>query len=761
MMGVPNVTTGTADKKTPIAAPKAAEPYLLSFVEHLSEAVSIFDREWRYLYLNAAGFQMAQFTEKKPEEVLGHSIWELRPDLVETVCYQQFHRVVEQQVPVQFEMQQPLNGRWFEHCCYPATDGMAMLTRDITEQKDKLRIAMDDRTRAEEALRQRVEELETIMDVVPALVLVAHDPRCDTITGNKLANQVYKAVHGENLSANMASTTRRFFRDGRKLQPEELPMQQAVKGKDVRDCELEVELPSGKRVMTWGSASPLMDSQGNVRGCVGAFVDTTERKRAEQALRESEERFRAMANAIPNIAWSADAAGRVDYLNDWWYQYTGLTPEQSLGNGFLMAIHPDDVESTVQAWQKGVENGETEELECRIRRASDGSYRWHLGRGTPIRDGNGKVVRWFGTGTDIEDIKQAQARVAERETWFHTLFDTIPLSAALIDQQKLQFLQFNDAAAENLGYTREEFAQLTVWDIDPAYTIQHQQRDAQRLHSGEMVVLETKHRTKSGAVRDVVVYLRFVTMNGRLVGNCVWQDVTEKKAAEAALLRSEKLASAGRMAATVAHEINNPLEMVTNCIYLAVSDPDLSPDVKKYLATAERELRRVAHIAKRTLGFYRESARPAVVDIRTLVDEVVELYDPKFTRKDIRLKIEHNGHRAGTVAIAGEIRQVISNLLTNAIDASRPKGMVRVRTSRVTLNGCGYTRITVADAGTGIPTANQSRVFEPFFTTKKAVGTGLGLWVSSEIVHKHKGQLRLRSVEGKGTVFSVLLPDAA
>jgi signal transduction histidine kinase len=302
---------------------------------------------------------------------------------------------------------------------------------------------------------------------------------------------------------------------------------------------------------------------------------------------------------------------------------------------------------------------------------------------------------------------------------------------------------------------------LTVRDIDPAYTVQDQQRDAQRLHSGEMVVLEAKHRTKSGAVRDVIVYLRLVMMSGRPVANCVWQDVTEKKAAEAALLQSEKLASVGRMAATIAHEINNPLEMVTNCIYLAATNPNLPAEVKEYLATAERELHRVAHIAKRTLGFYREATTPAVVDIRALVDEVVELYDPKFTRKNIRLKIEHNGHRAGTIAIAGEIRQVISNLLTNAIDASRPKGMVRVRTSRVALKGCSYTRVTIADTGAGISMENRSRIFEPFFTTKKDVGTGLGLWVSSEIVRKHKGQIRLRSGEGKGSVFSLFLPDSA
>jgi PAS domain S-box-containing protein len=493
-----------------------------------------------------------------------------------------------------------------------------------------------------------------------------------------------------------------------------------------------------------------------------ATPKTPEHKRTEQALCDGEAQFRAITNAIPNIAWSTDASGKTDYINDWGYQYSGLTPESALGElGFPIAVHPDDVASIVQGWQNAIETGEKFEIASRIFRATDKTYRWHLVRCVPVRDTEGKVLRWFGTCTDIEDVKQAQALAVERETWFHTLFDTIPLSAALINQQTMEFLHFNDAAAENLGYTREEFAQLTVRDIDPAYTVQDQQRDAQRLHSGEMVVLEAKHRTKSGAVRDVIVYLRLVMMSGRPVANCVWQDVTEKKAAEAALLQSEKLASVGRMAATIAHEINNPLEMVTNCIYLAATNPNLPAEVKEYLATAERELHRVAHIAKRTLGFYRETTKPAVVDIRTLVDEVAELYNPKFTRKDIRLRIEHNGHCAGTIAIAGEIRQVISNLLTNAVDASRPKGMVRVRTSRVTLNGCGYARVTVADSGAGISIADQIRIFEPFFTTKKDVGTGLGLWVSSEIVRKHKGKIRLRSVEGKGSVFSLFLPDSA
>lgn len=490
------------------------------------------------------------------------------------------------------------------------------------------------------------------------------------------------------------------------------------------------------------------NSKGEVR-------DTT-----EPVLDQTQEMFRAMADAIPNIAWSADASGRTDYLNARGYEYMGLTPEQALGErGFLAGVHPDDVAGTTEAQQFSIKTGRTFEREYRIRRGSDGSFRWHLCRCVPVRNAEGKVVRWFGTSTDIEEMKQAQAHAAEQEAWFRMLFDSIPLSAALINPSTMEFLQFNDAAAKNLGYTREEFAHLTVSDIEAAYPApQIHKMVAERFSEGDLVVLETKHRMKSGEVRDVVVNYRIMNVNGHWVSNCVWADVTDKKVAEATLLQSEKLASVGRMAATVAHEINNPLEVVTNCIYLAKTSPDLAPELKGYLEMAERELHRVAHIAKRTLGFYRENKHPAMVDIRALVDEVAELYDSKFARQNIVLKIEHGEQCAELMANAGEIRQVISNLITNAFDASLPNQTVRVRTSRVTWNDGSYARITVGDKGKGISATNLKHIFEPFFTTKEAVGNGLGLWVSRKIIEKHNGSIRVRSVEGSGTVFSILLP---
>lgn len=247
---------------------------------------------------------------------------------------------------------------------------------------------------------------------------------------------------------------------------------------------------------------------------------------------------------------------------------------------------------------------------------------------------------------------------------------------------------------------------------------------------------------------------------------CASIEITDRKRAEVereqsqqALLRSEKLATAGRLAATIAHEINNPLSAVTNLLYLAVHDPNLSPETRERLTTAELELRRAVEMAKRTLSFYRDERKTTRFDAAKLVRDVLTLFEPTLRGRNIRVLTRFTGD-SEIEGNSSEVRQVLANLIANASDAMTGEGYLQVRVSAKNYwRGSGNAvRITIADTGTGIAPEHRRRIFEPFFTTKGSVGTGLGLGVTQEIVHRHGGTMRLRSKPGAGTAFTVWLP---
>jgi PAS domain S-box-containing protein len=235
------------------------------------------------------------------------------------------------------------------------------------------------------------------------------------------------------------------------------------------------------------------------------------------------------------------------------------------------------------------------------------------------------------------------------------------------------------------------------------------------------------------------------------------QDITLRKTQESALRQSEKLAATGRLAATIAHEINNPLEAVTNLIYLVKTDPTVPPIAQHLLETADQELARVSQIAQQTLGFYRDTTRPVDINLDDLLKSVVALFHRKLTYKkiDCTLDLEPNLHIFG---LQGELRQVFSNLVVNAIDASL-NGRITVRARHRTNNGVPGVSVLICDEGSGIPPEIRARLFSPFFTTKQSVGTGLGLWVTRGIVEKQGGSIRFRSnsIGATGTIFRVLL----
>ncbi len=240
-------------------------------------------------------------------------------------------------------------------------------------------------------------------------------------------------------------------------------------------------------------------------------------------------------------------------------------------------------------------------------------------------------------------------------------------------------------------------------------------------------------------------------------------DIEERMRTEEYLRRSERLAATGRLAATIAHEINNPLEAVTNLIYLLANDPKLDPQLRDYAEIAQTEISRVAHITKQTLAFHRDASLPIRVNLGDLMESVLYLFSRQLKAKQIHVhtELEFSGD---VVGFPNELRQVISNIFENAIEASQDSGKVRLRVypSHEFMNSSKPgVRIVIADDGQGIRREDSQKIFEPFFTTKGEKGTGLGLWVCQGIVHKHGGFIRMRSstlARHSGTVFSIFLP---
>ena len=230
-----------------------------------------------------------------------------------------------------------------------------------------------------------------------------------------------------------------------------------------------------------------------------------------------------------------------------------------------------------------------------------------------------------------------------------------------------------------------------------------------------------------------------------------------------ALVRSEKLAAMGRLAGIIAHEINNPLEAISNALFLLREHPSLDNEARRFLSLAEQELTRVAHITKQTLSFYRESQEPVSVSIFEVLDNVLELQSHRLRASGIKLDKEFRS-RLVIQGYPNELKQVFLNLIGNAIEAMREGGRLRIRVDEQTEPRTGRrgVRVSVCDTGSGIDSSYAKRIFEPFFTTKDVKGTGLGLWISRGIVQKYDGTIRFRSLHyasGQATCFSVFIPS--
>lgn len=334
----------------------------------------------------------------------------------------------------------------------------------------------------------------------------------------------------------------------------------------------------------------------------------------------------------------------------------------------------------------------------------------------------------------------------------------------LLDLQG-NLLSMNKEGQERLGIADFEGVRGTCWvDLWTGDRPEEADRAVQAAKSTGEGRFEGQFLTPKGEVTWWDVSLTLVIDREQRVRHllAVAREVTSRKRAEQALIQSEKLAAVGRLAASISHEINNPLEAVTNLLYLTALQPDLPAEAKSYVAMAESELARVSQIVGQTLRFHRQSTRPRAICPEELLEPVLALYQGRLGNAGI--SVERRYRNGGRVTCSeGDIRQVLNNLVGNAIDAMKNGGRLLIRGQSATdwKTGRAGERITVADTGYGMDATTKMRVFEAFYTTKGIHGTGLGLWISHGIVQKHEGVLRLRSrgqEHGGGTMFCLFLP---
>lgn len=537
------------------------------------------------------------------------------------------------------------------------------------------------------------------------------------------------------------------------------------RGEKIAPFETERVTKDGRRLQISLSISPVQDENGNIVEAATIARDVTERRKAEEALKANQERLRGIVESAMDAIITVDKKQRIVVFNAAAQQIflcpasealgqpldkfipakyrnvhrqhinnfgsTGVTSRSMYSPGNLLGLRADGEEFPIEATISTVELG-GERLYSVILR-------------------------------DITERKRAEAALQLSEERFRAAHAMANVSA----------FDWNFETGDVAWFTKLPALRDLAPDekFDTWMKLTHPEDKPRLAAAIQRLLKEGSAEIETRVVRPDGQFVWLSTW-GKLYRNedgkrhClgVSMDITQRKRGEEALRRVEKLATAGQLGATIAHELNNPLEAVTNLIYLVRKNKSLDEKARKQLEYVDQELARMAHMTRRTLGFYRDTSAPVEVDLAELMDDVLALYERPMESKRIKIQKEYLTHAEVTV-FPGEMRKVFSNLIANAIDAVSSGGhiTVRMKNARNWRNPDQFgVRTTVADSGHGIKPADVSVIFEAFYTTKKETGTGLGLWLSKDIVHKHGGSIALRSSTRNDrncrTAFSVFIP---
>jgi len=724
---------------------------LAHILDVTSDAIAGLDRDWNFRYLNRRARQLLGAWE----DLTGKNLWrELFPfgagDLEAKL-----RRTMDEGVPSDFDDYYSATlDRWLSIQARRSDDGIVVFFRDVT-----------DRRRREQALLDQQELLSVIQQTALAATWdfdlksrrITYGPGSYPLLGRPWEEFATPEALERIIVPSDLKRVRRAVRDAL-ASPAMVVLEFQIDAEDGRSRWLECR---GRSIHRDGEPT-------HIRGLV---LDVTERKKNEEKLVESEARYRALTDLNPQAIWMGTATGTITYANQRLLDYIGQTLDTMREAGWLNAVVEEDGERVREAWARSIRTGIDFDVEARMIRARDNAARWWRIRALPIRDETGLILHWLGVGTDIHDARSAaealhdKQRETERQrAELEAVYQTAPVGLAQFDPVEFRCLRLNERQAEIFGLPSEQVVGRKFDEVAPITGVLEMLQLAAAGQSVKNQTLEGVLPTRPDDHRVWgVSYAPVYADDGSVQAiTAAWLEITHLKKAEAALVQSEKLAAVGRLASSISHEINNPLEAITNLLYLISESEHLPEDLRIYIHMAQSELSRVSQIATQTLRFHRQAAKPTWVSPAELLDAVLNLYHGRLTNSGVRVEATYSTDKK-VLCFENDIRQVLNNLIANAIDSMRQGGRIVVRAHEAVQHSTGRrgVRLAVADTGHGMPEAVRRRLFQPFYTTKGMNGTGLGLWISEGIVKRHGGRLEVRSSQDPvchGTVFTLFLP---
>lgn len=769
------------ERKQAEQALRVSEERLRDFLENTHDSFFSLDRDWRIIYVNR------RFTEilgVSANELLGKNFWEAFPRYIGSPIEQHYRKAMEENVPVQFQVDGVYSSSWYEISIYPTQEGVSIFSIDRTEEH-----------KAEEALRYsqthlqaHTRELEAILDAVPAFMWITHDPDARKMIGNQPVMDLMRVGKGDNLSLTgpEPDKLRRYktMRDGQKIPNEELPVQRvAASGLPLRDYEFDLVFDDGEVRHLLGNVSPLLDENGRPNGAVSAFIDITPIKLFQKKLQESENRFRVALASAPITVYTTDSEQRITWMYD---RQPDFRLEQVVGLR-LDQIVPDEHGKLLAVMQQSViDTGQP--LQGEIKSVAYGQPTYFAYYIDPIRDENGEISGLACAGYDITERKQAEdelkrslererARTAEMET----LMDTVPAMIWIA----------HDRACREMTGNRYGYEFLKMWQgANISKTASEENRNQQpyrnfkegrEIPTEELPMQVTAATGKpasnydfdlvfnDGTVRTVLGNVNPLFDEDRKPCGAVaaFMDITDRRKVEEQLKHyAEELERSNQalrdFSFFASHDLQEPLRKVQafgNLLETRFSK-ELGAQGQDYVARMISASNRMSDMLQDLLVYSRVTTQvePFVeIDLGAVVREVLSDLEVRILNTGGKVEL---GELPTLQADPIHMRQLFQNLIGNALKYHREEAAPVVTiTSRMLAKS--KVEITVRDNGIGFDMKDAGKIFEPFIRLHGKLeyeGTGMGLAICKKIVERHGGTIDVSSIPGQGSTFRITLP---